>query len=412
MILAFMQFPPAKESYGGSQRAWYIAEALSQLAPVHFVLLHPTRDNRFDGYDTRRLAALGESVTLIPVPEWDSAAHTMKRKKLGKLADWWRIGTTDAPKLSNKALADIAAQLPISEVDTVVAVRIPMATIAQSLMDRGHLKAVYAVADYDDIMSRSRRAERATLASGGGKVSQLVSQLQLLSLERQEGEIARNWDAISLCSDDDVAVMRKSVKTSSLILKVPNVVERPLLRPEPAGPGRILFVGNLTFKPNVHGLAKFLEEAWPIIKRERPDVRFDVVGMNPAPELAELVRSSGASLHANVPSVEPHYAAAHVVIAPIFFGSGTRVKILEAMAFGRVVVSTKAGAEGLVLQSGTDVVIADEMAEFASSVISLIDDPQRRLDIAAAAREVQQKLYGPLAMHRAVHGMLKRIRYQ
>ncbi|WP_420143843.1 glycosyltransferase family 4 protein [Sphingobium sp.] len=221
---------------------------------------------------------------------------------------------------------------------------------------------------------------------------------------RKEREIAERWDGIAICSDDDKALLTAKFPDAA-IWKVPNVVDKPLL-PQRSGAGyNILFVGNLSFGPNSHGLATFLAQAWPTVRDALPGARLKVVGMNPSADLHAKLRAADAELHANVPSVTPYYADCDIVIAPIFFGSGTRIKILEAMAFGRPVLSTSLGAEGLGVQDGVHAAIADSMPDFATALIDLADNPEKRTALAEAGRCLQQEYFGPMSMIRAVNNM-------
>jgi glycosyltransferase involved in cell wall biosynthesis len=183
-------------------------------------------------------------------------------------------------------------------------------------------------------------------------------------------------------------------------------VDRSLL-PEPSGgPCRFLFVGSFAHEPNLHGLNRFLDEAWGLISRNSSEIEVVAVGMLPPPQLVKRLNDLGIALHSNVPSVAPFYAECHAVIAPIFFGGGTRIKLLEAMAYGRAIVATSLAAEGLDLVHGEHALIADDMESFAEAMIALARSPNERHRLAAAAREHQQKRFSPAAMEMAVRSMI------
>ena len=144
-------------------------------------------------------------------------------------------------------------------------------------------------------------------------------------------------------------------------------VERLPVRPLPPDePLRLLFVGSGHYAPYERGLAWLVEEVLPLI-RSHATVEFDVVGAPPTRPIAgEGVRYIG-----RVPAVEPYYDAAHIVVVPVFEGSGTRLKIVEAAAFGRPVVSTRLGAEGLPMTPGAHFLQADRAHDFAAAVLAL-----------------------------------------
>jgi glycosyltransferase involved in cell wall biosynthesis len=157
---------------------------------------------------------------------------------------------------------------------------------------------------------------------------------------------------------------------------------------------RLLFVGNGEFQPNVRGLRWLIEDVLPQLPSS-PAVVLDVVGRPPARPL----RSPGVRYHGEVPNVRPHYERAHIAVAPIPFGSGTRLKIVEAMAHGRPVVSTRAGAEGLSAQPGRHYLDGDSAADFAAALArlseALIEGDLWVEGMMRAARLVAERLFWP-----------------
>src|ERR1039458_10558913 len=138
---------------------------------------------------------------------------------------------------------------------------------------------------------------------------------------------------------------------------------RALRRDDPL---KLLFVGSGSYAPYERGLAWMVREVLPRLRRQTA-VSFDVVGQPPArPVAAEGVRYVG-----RVPTVEPYYDAAHVVVVPVFEGSGTRLKVIEAAAFGRPVVSTRLGAEGLPLEAGGHYLAGEGADEVAAAGLEL-----------------------------------------
>jgi polysaccharide biosynthesis protein PslH len=155
------------------------------------------------------------------------------------------------------------------------------------------------------------------------------------------------------------------------------VTPLPLPRREPGEPLRLVFVGMGRYEPNARGIEWFVSQVLPRIRSAIP-VSLDVVGQPPPrPVNAPGVRYVGA-----VESLEPSYERAHVAIVPVFEGSGTRLKIPEALAYGRPIVSTSLGAEGLPVSAGTHFWQADDAPGFASAVLEAgraCEHPERRL---------------------------------
>jgi glycosyltransferase involved in cell wall biosynthesis len=156
----------------------------------------------------------------------------------------------------------------------------------------------------------------------------------------------------------------------------------------------LLFVGTLHYEPNQDALRYFLDVVLPTIWQQRPDVRFQIVGHGPLDWLDERVaRESRISLARSAPDVRPFYEQATLVVAPVRHGGGTRIKVLEALAYGRPLVSTTFAAEGCGLVDGTHVVYADDPASFAQRCVALLDAPAERARLGAGGREFVRRHY-------------------
>jgi len=173
---------------------------------------------------------------------------------------------------------------------------------------------------------------------------------------------------------------------------VPNVARRPAC----AGAAtavrepRLLFVGNLNYLPNIDGLAFFNDQVLPLLEQIVADVEVVVVGRAPVTEraraaVARLRHSSRIRFDLDVPDCTPHYARSAASIAPIRLGGGTRIKIIEAFAHRCPVVSTSKGCEGLDVEHGRQLLIADSAQAFAQACAELLRDPSLRARIAATA---------------------------
>lgn len=411
-----MRIPPHPEGHGGNQRAWFLVNALRRIDTVHLALIYPAADDAAASVSLEAVRPLVAGITIVPCPEWSASSERWEALPwaIGTWIDRVRLGSVDAPRLSVRTLRAIAHALPARAYDHVFAARCSIATIADTLLRRRMITARRRVLDVDDIMSTFRRRQRdADLPDGPIGLARLVREnwraaqaSEIAVLDRAERHLATTWDAVSLCSDEDVAHMRRRAPGARLLC-VPNVVDRPLLPPRHGNGARILFIGNLRFAPNSQGLGRFLAEAWPRIRAGCPGAELTIVGFSPPPELEALLESPGVATFVNVPQVEPYYAAADVVIAPIFFGGGTRIKILEAMAFGRAVVSTAIGAEGLGAVPAVDMLIADDMAGFAAAVLRLVEDGDLRTTIAENGHRLQRTHFSPAALDHQVGALLR-----
>jgi glycosyltransferase involved in cell wall biosynthesis len=398
-----MRIPPFPSGHGGSQRAWLLVNALAKLGAVHFVLVHRPSDRDLDSVSLKPLMGVVESVIVLPIPTWDSFKHKLPWLpwRIACWLDQFIKGSAEAPRLSPKVLAEIAKKLPGNRFETVFAGRLPSAVIVDQLIGAGLLHCKNKVADFDDIMSRF--IKRQLNATPNSLVNTLLQWREVRLVEKAERAIA-TWDAVSLCSDIDVKEMSAALPLGHFV-KVPNVVDRPLL-PPPDGTANILFVGNLSFPPNEHGLRRFVIEIWPRVISARPDARLDVVGLRPSVQLRALLNKCQIALHANVSSVEPFYRRCAIVVCPIFFGGGTRIKLLEAMAYGRPIVSTTIGVEGLGIKSHQQAIIADDIGDFAEAIIRLLNDTTLAAELAADARLLQQLQFVPEVINVAVTQMI------
>ncbi|KAB0680291.1 glycosyltransferase [Aureimonas leprariae] len=406
-ILCCMQFVPIENGVGGSQRAWFLLRALSEAGEVDLVILHPDTGLRLSGEQETAIRRFARSVTVAGLPGWKRSAERSRlvHRRFGAWLDFLRMGSPNAPRLPLADLRSLAQGLPQRRYDVAFAARLPSAAIIDALSADGLVEIGRKVVDFDDVLSKFFVREAETL--GWKRFDRkLAMTLDVKRMTDAEDRVLASWQAVSICSANDAAELSRRVP-GARVAEVPNVIDRPLLAPATDGNFTILFVGNLGFKPNEQGLHRFLDEAWPIVRQRVPGVRLVVVGFDPKEALREKLARAGAELHSNVPSVVPYYEAAHAVIAPIFFGGGTRIKILEAMAFGRAVVSTPIGAEGLSVEDGRHLLVAGSMPDFAAALVRLAEDAGLRERLARDARRLQETTYGRAMMASAVRGMLE-----
>ena len=149
----------------------------------------------------------------------------------------------------------------------------------------------------------------------------------------------------------------------------------------------LLFAGTLSYPPNAEAVRWLAEEVLPLVRERRPDVSLRVVGRGASPRLAAAVARAGAELCGWVPDLEPEYRAAAVAVAPIRSGSGTNLKVLEALAAGRPLVATPMALRGIDVREDVDLLVADTAQEFADAVTRLLDDRVLAQHLAASGRE-------------------------
>jgi glycosyltransferase involved in cell wall biosynthesis len=158
-------------------------------------------------------------------------------------------------------------------------------------------------------------------------------------------------------------------------------------------PNHMVFSGSMDWHPNEDAVGYFMNEILPLVRAEVPDASFTIVGRNPTEQVRQAAASAGASVTGTLDDIRPAIADAALCVVPLRAGSGTRLKIFEALAMGKAVVSTTVGAEGLSIEPGTHFVAADGARPFADAVIALLKDPQRRQRIGAAGRSLVEDRY-------------------
>ncbi len=214
-------------------------------------------------------------------------------------------------------------------------------------------------------------------------------------LRSHELELCRRASAVLVTSERERIIL-KSMLPSSVIEAVPNGVDIETFQevdPEREVPGRIIFTGVMAYHANVDAVIFFAQQCWPLIQAQIPGATWQIVGANPPPKVQRLARSPGITVTGSVPDVRPYLAQASVAIAPLLVGSGTRLKILEALAMRKAVVSTDIGCEGLAVESGKHLVIANQPESFAQAVVDLLKHPEMRIQLGAAGRLLVEAEY-------------------
>ncbi|MFZ3339638.1 MAG: glycosyltransferase family 4 protein [Terriglobales bacterium] len=223
--------------------------------------------------------------------------------------------------------------------------------------------------------------------TAGNPLRKALYGLEFKKMLRYEQAAVRRFQHVIAVSENDRSLMTRWVDADRVTV-VPTGVDLShyALDPGPAEPAPLVtFVGAMDWEPNVDGVEYFCGEVWPAIEAEVPAAQFRIVGRNPDRRV-ERWASESIEVTGRVPSVIEHLRESAVVIVPLRVGGGTRLKIYEAMAAGKAVVSTTVGAEGLDVHNGRDIILADDARAFSQAVIMLLRDRdlRRRYEKAAA----------------------------
>jgi glycosyltransferase involved in cell wall biosynthesis len=219
--------------------------------------------------------------------------------------------------------------------------------------------------------------------------------LEAVKLRREE---SRTWMKARAClvtSRREKAIV-EAMSPQTLVEVIPNGVDIDYFSTQNASRvdrSAIVFTGRMNYRPNADAAVHFARDILPTVLRARADAVFYVVGSDPPPEVRALA-GSNVVITGAVDDVRPFLNRAAVVVAPIRAGSGTRLKILEALAAVKAVVSTPLGCEGLDLQPGRHLVVADSREKFAAEVVRLLGDPGLAAELGAAGAARVSQAYG------------------
>jgi glycosyltransferase involved in cell wall biosynthesis len=215
-------------------------------------------------------------------------------------------------------------------------------------------------------------------------------------LRRFEREVCMASRHVLAVSEADAAALRRLAPSiAGRITLLPNGVdptywsrEAAYLRPDmPTSGDTLVFDGSMDFRPNVDAVMWFASEVWPLIRAERPGVRFFIVGRNPSPSVLALRNTPGIIVTGAVDDPRGWVAGATVYVVPMRMGGGVRLKVLQAMAMRCAIVSTPMGAEGIDVQHGREMLIHPSASDFALATLSLLADKERRTVLGNAAHE-------------------------
>lgn len=224
-------------------------------------------------------------------------------------------------------------------------------------------------------------------------ISKMFWWLEWKKMALYEPKADRFMTALVVMSEQDRARLLQKESDLPSVKVVENGVDTSMLKPlAPINDDVVIFVGAFDYLPNQDAALWFCQRVLPILKDFRINAKVLLVGRNPSPSVTQLI-SEAVEVHADVPDVLPYYQRSAVAVVPLRAGSGSRLKILEAMALGRPVVSTEKGAEGLELEPGIDFLQAEAPRSFAAAIASLMRDRDLYLRIADRARRTVETKY-------------------
>ncbi len=394
--------PASPPRFGAQAR---IHGLMTQLARRHNLTAAVLVDDEFDAEECRgAMQAYCREVVMVPNPHGRAglAKRLLQLRSLGSTRSFERLRVT-LPELQQSLDRIMRARR-----FDVVNLEFPYLGHYDLRQAPPGAKPPAVVVDLHEIAYDLARQ----FARTGGSVSRfLYAGANWRKLRREELGTYRGADGVYLCSRADQRRLLSEAPGVRTAV-VPNAADVDYYQPRPADPppdGRTLvYFGLLSTVPNVDAVVHFVQEIWPLIAAAHPDARLKIIGGRPPPSLLALV-GPRIELTGFVPDSRPHLAAAAAVVVPLRLGGGTRLKIVEAMAMGKAIVSTTLGAEGIDATPGRDILIADEPRMFAASAAQLLEDPSLAARLGRAARRLAVERYSWTAAAGALDEFVRRV---
>lgn len=378
-----LPYPPQQ---GTSLRNFYILCGLAQRHAV--TLLSLVEENQVtEGEGIRPLLSLYQRLETVPVPQRTTAIRL------------WQLLTTRLPdmahRLSSPAFDQKLRQLLTETCFDVVQIEGIELAPAISLV-RAISPGSRIVFDNHNAETELQRRNMGTdMRQPRRWAAAVYSWVQVQRLRRFEGWACGVADGVTAVSRSDMAFLQ-ALAPGARVTVIPNCIDVVAYQAEPLPAGDrplfdLVFSGKMDYRPNVDAVLWFAEAVWPGIRRQRPSATWAIVGQKPHPRLARLRDVPGITVTGWVAEVRPYLFGAAVIVLPFRIGSGTRLKLIEAMAAGRAVVSTPVGAEGFPVQSGREMVLAETAGEMETAVLRLLNDPAERQRLGTAAQQFAQQ---------------------
>lgn len=373
-VTSRLPWPPRE---GHQLRSWHLLRAAAREHDVHLLSLRRAEDDE----PHRMLRDTVAGVTTVRLP-------ALRDPRNASHAAWRWVARREPPILARYDCAALRHEFRrlARDADFVHLDILAMAGLLD-LVPPG----IPVVLNEHNVESALLQARAAVEPS---RLRRVLLRWQARAVERFERHACRAAARVLACSDDDARRLRE-LAPATRVETIPNGVDLqafPSFSEAPQRDSTLVFVGQMSWFPNRDGIADFMQRTLPRI-REHCDARLQVIGhrggMQAPAAVAEAVEFTGF-----VDDLRPLVRDAAVYVVPLRAGSGTRLKILEAMAMGKAIVSTRIGAEGIGLRHGETALLADTPEDFTAAVCRLLGDAALRRRLGAAARCAAERDYG------------------
>jgi glycosyltransferase involved in cell wall biosynthesis len=337
------------------------------------------------------------SVTWLPV-SFHSRVPKILKKVPGSFVIWRSTNLLLIPfRIINNTskFRTVLAEFKEQKYSYALFFRIRIAWLHQFLLKAINCTIDYTTVDFDDIESIAKRRSLNITREKFGFQKYLSDLFEIKLIIRQEQRYLKEFDSVWVCSDIDKKKLEALPNTSAQIVAMPNTIYIPEQLPANYSTGSILLLGAMNYFPNVDAAQFFCKEVLPALRTKLgKSIQLYIVGTSPEQEVVELGEIEGVTVTGRVESVKDYYMQADIVIVPIRFGGGTRIKILEAMGYGRTVISTTIGAEGIEGINETEFIIANSADDYIEACLKYLEQPKIRHEIEANARIFVKENFG------------------
>jgi sugar transferase (PEP-CTERM/EpsH1 system associated) len=370
---------PFPADAGGRIRDFHLIREAARASRIHLFSLLPAGAPASVG----ELRDFCSSIETFPIPRFSPG-----RQFPNLVRSAWRRPVAALPYYSAAAVSRLRQVIEREKIEVFQIEHSLLAAYVDAVPRRGTCRTVLSL--HNVCFEQYRQMAHLEV----GLTARALYQLKAFAMRRAESHYLPQFDCCLVTSAADRELVQQLVPgLRSLIVE--NGVDCERLQPLPDSPSgtALLFAGVMDYPPNAEGAIFFARSVLPRIRSSLPDVRFLVVGHSPAPSVRALGQEPGIEVTAYVPDILPYYRRSRIVVVPLRAGGGTRLKILEAMALGRAVVSTSAGCAGLEVCHGVHLLVADDPRQFADCVLRVLKDNSLRAELTANARRLVEQHY-------------------
>ena len=373
MLTPQLPYPPRQ---GTALRNWGILRGLAEAHRIS-LLSFAAADQQL--IPAQELTERVERIAVVPQPD-RSLGRRLRDVALSREPDL-------ALRLASPAFAaQVEAWCEATQFDQLLVEGLELAPFIKNALSRQPaLRVIFDAHNCEYLLQK--RAAQADSRQPRRWLGALYSAVQWRRLYKLEQRICRESDLVIAVSEADASALRVLAPGLQPLL-LPNGIDvsayAAFAEAQDLRQPALVFTGSMSFQPNVDGVLWFTQQVLPAIRQAVPEAVFYIVGRNPHPRLDAIRELPGVIITGSVPDSRPYIRAAQVYVVPLLVGGGTRLKILEATAMGKAIVSTTLGAEGFTALEGA-MCLTDTAAEFATACIRLLHDADMRATLGDRA---------------------------